>query len=120
MSCLFALWVLTGIQFVLGTAGSTLAHLNKQIPDDKVSVKESDSTRQSFPPTREFDSVWVRVQRGVNTECKTCPFPNCPNKDWYGSSFQFAAKCWTVGAIIGKTKYVNLTNCTRMLLTLCK
>ena len=50
-----------------------------------------------------FDSVWVRVLRNVNTECKVCPSPSCLNKDWFGSSYQFQAVCWAQGARVGNT-----------------
>jgi hypothetical protein len=50
-----------------------------------------------------FESVWVRVLRNVNTECKLCPSPGCLNKDWFGSSYQFQAVCWAQGAKVGNT-----------------
>jgi hypothetical protein len=54
----------------------------------------------SSPP---FESVWVRVLRNVNTECKLCPAPGCMNKDWFGSSYQFQAVCRAQGARVGNT-----------------
>jgi hypothetical protein len=50
-----------------------------------------------------FESAWVRVLRNINTECKLCPSPDCLNKDWFGSSYQFQAVCWAQGAKVGNT-----------------
>jgi hypothetical protein len=54
---------------------------------------------------RMFDSVWAKVRRNVNTECKSCPDPLCLNKDWYGSSYLFRTDCYTTGAMVNNTKY---------------
>jgi hypothetical protein len=59
---------------------------------------ERDGAKTAF-----FESVWVRVLRNVNTECKLCPSPGCLNKDWFGSSYQFQAVCWARGAKVGNT-----------------
>ena len=110
MGWVSALWVLMWIQFGLAMKDGSLVRSKGIGPADGASIEGESMIHQNLPPVREFDAVWVRVLRDVNTECKTCPYPNCPNKDWYGSSYQFSAKCWTVGAIIGKTKYAN-TSC---------
>jgi hypothetical protein len=60
----------------------------------------STASRAAPPP---FESVWVRVRRNLNTECKLCPSPGCLNRDWFGSSYQFQAVCWAQGAKVGNT-----------------
>ena len=73
--------------------------------------RNGSQSMQSRPPAAElgagqppfFESVWVRVLRNVNTECKLCPSPRCLNKDWFGSSYQFQAVCWAQGAAVGDT-----------------
>jgi hypothetical protein len=52
----------------------------------------------------QFDSIWVRVLRGLTTECKSCPSPLCSNTDFYGPSLQFMAICWAGGAPVNDTK----------------
>lgn len=59
---------------------------------------------RTIPTQSNFESVFVRVLRDINTECKACPHPGCVNKEWFGSSHQFAAKCWTAGTTVGNTK----------------
>jgi hypothetical protein len=105
------LWILTGIQFGLAFDDASPVSLNRETSGDEASIGAANLTHQAIPAAQQFDSVWVRVLRDVNTECKTCPYPNCPNKNWYGSSYQFSAKCWTVGAIIGRTKYADIIYC---------
>jgi hypothetical protein len=54
------------------------------------------------PP--KYESVWARVRRDINTECKTCPYQACTNQDWYQSSFQFLAVCYAKGSMVNSTK----------------
>jgi hypothetical protein len=54
---------------------------------------------------RMFDSVWAKVRRNVNTECKICPNPLCKNRDWYGSSYLFRTDCYLTGAMVNNTEY---------------
>jgi hypothetical protein len=66
-------------------------------------VSTPSSGLDSPPKSTVFNTVWVKVQRDVNTECKQCPSPSCLNQDWFGSSYQFQAICWINGAQIGNT-----------------
>lgn len=61
------------------------------------------SAKQSSGP-RLFDTVWAKVRRGVNTECKACPDPLCTNKNWFGSAHHFRASCYATGATVNNTK----------------
>src|ERR1700709_513323 len=72
--------------------------VDSQIAVQAVNLTEEAAIEVAQQP---FDAVWARVLRGVNTECKVCHYSRCPNKDWYGSSNQFSAKCWTTGAQVG-------------------
>jgi hypothetical protein len=86
---------------VLGNFNTGSAELGPQVQPELLDTVYGNST---IPEQSTFDSVFVRVLRDINTECKACPHPGCVNKDWYGSSHQFAAKCWTAGTIVGNTK----------------
>ncbi|KAF2431655.1 hypothetical protein EJ08DRAFT_172477 [Tothia fuscella] len=55
------------------------------------------------PASPYYDSVWAKVASGVTTECKTCPYPLCPNQDFYGSMYMFRASCWATGQKINST-----------------
>ncbi|POS75078.1 hypothetical protein DHEL01_v206520 [Diaporthe helianthi] len=38
-----------------------------------------------------------RVENGINTECKTCPYSLCPNQLAIGSGEDLTLTCWTYG-----------------------
>ena len=78
------------------------------IPDDPEPHPTPELAVAGRTKPAKFESVWVRVKRDTNTECKLCPYENCSNKDWYGSSHMFGATCWTYGERINNTKYVYL------------
>lgn len=56
------------------------------------------------PSSSYFESVWVKVLAGINTECKTCPNSLCSNKNFYGGLMMFRATCWTNGEKINATR----------------
>ena len=41
------------------------------------------------------------LEKGVQTECKTCPFSLCTNKAFYSYSTAVTLACWTSGDSIG-------------------
>jgi hypothetical protein len=59
------------------------------------------------PASPYFDSVWAKVLPHVTTECKTCPYALCPNKDFYLGQFMFRATCWATGQKINATRLDN-------------
>ena len=40
------------------------------------------------------------IEKGVNTECKTCPYSLCTNKAAYDGSTGVTLLCWTRGTVI--------------------
>lgn len=41
------------------------------------------------------------LEKGVETECKTCPYSLCTNKAFYTYSTTVTLACWTSGDSIG-------------------
>ena len=41
------------------------------------------------------------LEKGVQTECKTCPYTLCTNKEFYTYSKVVTLDCWTTGDSIG-------------------
>lgn len=44
-----------------------------------------------------------RVESGINTECKTCPYEQCINTVAYDSSTDLTLTCWTRGESVVDT-----------------
>lgn len=47
------------------------------------------------------------LEKGVETECKTCPYSLCTNKAFYEYDTQVTLLCWTRGTEIGGDTYVD-------------
>jgi hypothetical protein len=45
-------------------------------------------------------SIINTVEKGVNTECKTCPWTLCTNKEFYEGTDNVTLTCWTHGTEI--------------------
>jgi hypothetical protein len=45
------------------------------------------------------------VEKGVNTECKTCPWTLCTNKAFYEGGDNVTLTCWTHGTEIAGDRY---------------
>ncbi|CAD6442170.1 bbbc2ba7-e44e-49d6-960a-c04561a073dc [Sclerotinia trifoliorum] len=56
----------------------------------------ADVTHAAFKPP--FNNT---LERGVATECKTCPYSLCTNKEYYDYDTVVSLICWTTGTIIG-------------------
>ncbi|QSZ37570.1 hypothetical protein DSL72_008668 [Monilinia vaccinii-corymbosi] len=55
----------------------------------------ADVTHAAFNPP--FNNT---LERGVATECKTCPYTLCTNKEYYGYNTIVSLICWTTGTVI--------------------
>jgi hypothetical protein len=73
-------------------------------PNGTPAVDPAPATPEPTPISPYYDSVWVKVLPNIITECKTCPYSLCPNKDFYGSTYMFRASCWASGQKINSTK----------------
>lgn len=100
-SSVLATVVASWATLVLGGLNAESVELMPKVQPELLNTGYSNST---IPAQSNFDAVFVRVFRDINTECKACPHAGCINKDWYGSSHQFVAKCWTAGSVVGNTK----------------
>lgn len=40
------------------------------------------------------------LEHAVETECKTCPYSLCTNKEFYEYDTQLTLVCWTSGTVI--------------------
>lgn len=49
-------------------------------------------------------TVPSRVEDGIQTECKTCPYSLCTNKVAYEYSTDLTLTCWTTGDNIVETE----------------
>lgn len=56
--------------------------------------------------TRQDNATTIpsRVDGGINTECKTCPYSLCPNQLAFDNANQMTLTCWTYGDNIVDSK----------------
>lgn len=61
---------------------------------------------RSFLLPRQANDTTVpsRVEKGIQTECKTCPYSLCTNKAAYEYEQDMTLTCWTKGDTIVDTK----------------
>jgi hypothetical protein len=72
--------------------------------DPDVPVLAAQETAAPVSSSSFYESVWVKVLTGINTECKICPDSLCSNKNFYGSLLMFRATCWATGQKVNATK----------------
>lgn len=61
---------------------------------------------QPMSRPRQSNSTGVpsRVEDGIQTECKTCPYSLCTNQAAYEYGYEMTLTCWTRGDLIVDTK----------------
>ncbi len=56
-------------------------------------------------------SINNTLEYAVETECKTCPYSLCTNKEFYTYETEVTLTCWTSGTDIGNDTYVLRCYC---------
>lgn len=56
-------------------------------------------------------TIASRVEDGIQTECKTCPYELCTNHAAYEYNAYMTLTCWTYGDVIVDTKSASITFC---------